>query len=213
MRCHEVDRLDDVLEDGLGDEVVERDARPAGLDALAPATHDLALVLVRALEVDAEQPVAVGAGARAAAAGLDPEQVVEQGDDVVVVQIAPRAPVDDERHDREPVGLEVAEDADVRVLRPALDGAAPEVLLVRVDHVDADGLLELEDETGADRLDDRRSAALLAHDGVVEVAVLGRPDVGDGAATHDVGHAIREQLAPHRRARRACRGRRRACAG
>ena len=35
-RCHEVDGLDDVLEDGLGDEVVERDARPAGLDALAP---------------------------------------------------------------------------------------------------------------------------------------------------------------------------------
>ena len=112
-------------------------------------------------------------------------------------RIAPRGPADDERDDREPVGLEVAEDPDVRVLRPALDGAAPEVLLVRVDHVDADRLLELEDEPGADRLDDRRRAALLADAGVVEVAVLGRADVGDGAAADDVGHAVREQLAPH----------------
>ena len=168
-----------------------------GLIPSHPAAHDLP-VLLRALEPDAEQPVAVGAGARAAAAGLDPEQVVEQGHDVVVVQIAPRAPVDDERHDREPVGLEVAENADVRILRPAPDGTAPEILFVRVDHVDADRLLELEHETRADRLDDRRSSALLAHDGVVEVTVIGRPDIGHGAATHDVGHAIREQLAPHR---------------
>ena len=98
--------------------------------------------------------MAVGARTRAAAAGLDPEQVVEQGYDIVVVQIAPGAPVDDERHDREPVGLEVAEDTDVRIPAPARDGAAPEVLLVRVDHVDPHGLLELEDETRADRLDD-----------------------------------------------------------
>ena len=27
--------------------------------------------------------------------------------------------------------------------------------------------------------------------------MLGRPDVGDGAATDDIGHAVREQLAPH----------------
>ena len=38
----------------------------------------------------AEQPVPVGPGARAAAAGLDAEQVVEQRDDEVVVQVVAR---------------------------------------------------------------------------------------------------------------------------
>ena len=52
---------------------------------------DLPLELVRPVQVDAEQPVAVRAGARAAAAGLDAEQVVEQRDDEVVVQVAPAA--------------------------------------------------------------------------------------------------------------------------
>ena len=60
---HEGDGADDVLEHLLGDEVVEVDPHPAGLDALA-AGGDLALVLVGALDVDAEQPVAVGARRR-----------------------------------------------------------------------------------------------------------------------------------------------------
>jgi len=38
-------RLDDIVEDGLGDEVVQADADPAGLDALA-SQGDLALELV-----------------------------------------------------------------------------------------------------------------------------------------------------------------------
>src|SRR6478609_8603854 len=84
---HEPDRLDDVVGDDVGDEVVEVDAHPAGLDSLAAAS-DLALELVGALEVDAEQVVAVGAGARTAAAGLDAEEVVEDGHDEVVVQVA-----------------------------------------------------------------------------------------------------------------------------
>jgi hypothetical protein len=37
-------------------------------------------------QVDAEQAVAVGPGAGAAAAGLDAEEIVEQRHDVVVVQ-------------------------------------------------------------------------------------------------------------------------------
>ena len=87
VRRHEIDRRDDVVEDGLGDEVVERDARPPGLDSLAAAAHDLP-VLLRAFEADPEQPVAVRSGARAATSRLDPEEVVEQRDDVVVVEVA-----------------------------------------------------------------------------------------------------------------------------
>ncbi len=88
-RRHEVDRVEDELEHRLADEVVEVDPDPAGLDALA-AAGDLALELVRGLEVDPEQAVAVRARARAAAARLDPEQVVEQRDDEVVVEVAAR---------------------------------------------------------------------------------------------------------------------------
>ena len=48
-----------------------------------------------------------------------------------------------------------------------------------------DRLLELEHEARPDRLDDRGRAAFLAMLGVVEVDVLGRVDVGDGAAARD----------------------------
>src|SRR5690348_3540258 len=90
--------------DDVGDEVVEVDADPARLDALAPA-GDLARELVRALEVDAEQVVAVGAGARAASAGLDAEEVVEDRDDEVVVQVATVVAVDDEGDDGQAFGF------------------------------------------------------------------------------------------------------------
>ena len=79
-------------------------------------------------------------------------------------------------------------------LLPGRDRAAQVVLLVGPDHVDADGLLELEDQAGPDRFDDRRCAALLAMRGVVDVAVLGRVDVGDGAAAGHVGHPVAQQL-------------------
>ena len=71
---------------------------------------DLTLELVRALGVDAEQPVPVRSGAGTAAARLDAEQVVQHRDDEVVVQIATVGSADDERDDRQPLGLEVAED-------------------------------------------------------------------------------------------------------
>ena len=132
---------------------------------------DLALELVRALEVDAEQPVPVRAGARAAAAGLDAEQVVEQRDDEVVVQVAPARAAHHERHDREPLGVEVAEDLDRRARccqRARPRGAGSRSSCARIT-LDADRLLELEDQPGADRLDDRRRAALLAVRGVGEV--------------------------------------------
>ncbi len=85
--------------------------------------------------------------------------------------------------------------------------AAHEVVLVGLDHVGAQRPLEVEDQAGPDRLDDRRGAALLAVLGVADEAVVRRADVGDGAAAHDVGHPVGEQRPPHdedpRRARPA----------
>ena len=103
----------------------------------------------------------VGTGAEAAAAGLDPEQVAEHGDDEVRVQHAARV-ADAERDDREPLGVGVAEDPQVRVAAPRRERAADEGPLPPADLLGADRLLEREHEPGADRLDDRRRAGLLA---------------------------------------------------
>ena len=194
--CDEGHRLDDVAEDGLADEVVEVDPDPAGLDALAPRS-DLALELVAAFQVDPEQPMAVRASARAAAPALDPEQVVEDRDDEVVVEVATLRPADDEGHDRQPLGVEVAQDLDAGVLVPGRHGPAQVVLLVRADDLRADRSLELEHQAAADRLDDRRRAALLAVDGIGEVDVLVGVHVGDRPATDHVRHPVRHQVAAH----------------
>src|SRR5262249_41351658 len=153
---------------------------PAGLDALATAGN-LALELVRPLDVDPEQAVAIGARARAAAAGLDAEQVVEDGHDEVVVQVAALVP-DDERDDRAPRQRVRAEDVDRRSALPPLDRAADERLLALADRVDPDRVLQLEDEAGPDRLDDGRRAALLPVLRVRVVDVLERVDVHDRPA-------------------------------
>src|SRR6266545_2135580 len=181
MRGDQVHRLQDVLEDRFGDEVPEADAYPAGFDPLA-AGKDLPLETVRALDVDAEQAVAVRAGARATAPGLDAEQVVEQRHHEVVVQVPAAWPADHEGHDRQPLGVEVAQDLDVRVGTPRVDRPAQQVLLPGADQVGADRLLELEHQARPDRVDDRRRAALLALRRVGDVVVLGRVHIVDGAA-------------------------------
>ena len=61
----------------------------------------------------------------------------------------------------------------------------------------ADRVLELEDEAGADRLDDRGRPALLAVGRVGEVVVLERVDVGDRAAADDIRAPSSQQLAVH----------------
>lgn len=77
--------VDEVVADSIGDEVVEVEPHPARLDPVA-AEGNLVVVAVGVRGVDGEQPVSVRSGAGAAAAGLDAEQVVEQGDHEVVVQ-------------------------------------------------------------------------------------------------------------------------------
>ena len=74
----EPDCLDEVGEDRHGNEVVEVDADPARFDALA-AVAELALEPMGTVQVDAQQAMSVGARARAAATGLDSEEVVEDG--------------------------------------------------------------------------------------------------------------------------------------
>ena len=51
-------RLHDVLKNSLANEVVEVDAHPTGLDPLAPV-FDLAFKLVRLLNINSQQAVAV----------------------------------------------------------------------------------------------------------------------------------------------------------
>ena len=147
------------------------------------------------LEVDAEQPVAVGTRARAAPSRLDAEDVVEQCDDEVVVQVTAARTAHDERHDRQALRIEVAQHLDGRVRVPCGDGAAEHVLLVRPDHVDADRILELEHQPGPDGLDDGRGAALLTMHGIGEIDVLGRVDVRHGPAAHHVRDGVGQQLA------------------
>ena len=109
---HEVHRLDDVVEHALVDEVVEVHAHPARLDPLAAARSPARTGA--SAPIDAQQAVPVGSGAGAAAAGLDAEQVVEQGDHEVVVQVAASV-LDHERDDRQALGVLVAQHLEVLV--------------------------------------------------------------------------------------------------
>ena len=131
----------------------------------------------------------VRAGAEAAAARLDPEQVAEHRDDEVRVQ-QPARVADAERHDREPLALGVAEDAEVRVGSPTTRarGARSAPSRRRIS-LGADRLLEREHEPGADRLDDRGRARLLADDRVGVVGLPGRADEPDRPAARRGRHA------------------------
>jgi hypothetical protein len=83
----QANRFDDVVEDLVGDEVVEVHPHPAGLDAFT-TSGDLRFELVRALQIDVEQPMSARAGAGTPAAGLDAEQVVEDSNHEVVMETA-----------------------------------------------------------------------------------------------------------------------------
>ena len=71
------------------------------------------------------------------------------------------AVADRERDDAEPLRPRVAQDLQVLVPRPGGDRPLQEPVLELVDPVGADRLLELEDEAGPDRAQDRRRASLL----------------------------------------------------
>ena len=198
MLGKEVDRLDEILDERVAHEVLEGEADEAELDPQATAQH-LRLVGGRRLEVEVDQAVDVGPGAEAAAARLNPEEVVEQRYHEVGMEHAygpSRARVaDPEGHDRHPRQRGVAEEQQPGALEPGAQGALQVACLQLLDHAGSDLLLEPEGEAGADRLDDRRRPAFLAHHGVGMVGlVLGR-DVDDRAAAGDRGEVVGEEVA------------------
>jgi len=124
MLCDEEERVEHVPDGGGVGEVGERDSGVAGAEHLVVLLLDeLRLEGGRQGRVDPEQRLRVRAGAHAAAARLDAEEVVEERDDEVVVQqqrprrclALPAAAArvesaDGDRKDRQPAGRRVAED-------------------------------------------------------------------------------------------------------
>ena len=139
--------------------------------------------------------MAVRSRAGTTAARLNAEQVVEDRHDEVVVQVLAGGAPHDERHDRQPVGAEVAQQFDRGVVTPRRDGALNHVGLEPFDDVTTDRALELEHQPRTDRLDDRRCARLFAVLDVVDVLVLIGVDESHGAAADDARHRVGEQLA------------------
>ena len=99
--------------------------------------------------------MAVGACARASSAGLDSEEIVEQGHDVVVVQLS-LAVMNHEGHDAQPRGRGIAQDAEVGASAPGIDRAPDQIVLSLHDRPGAHRLLELEHQACPYRADDRR---------------------------------------------------------
>ena len=79
---------------------------------------------------------------------------------------------------------------------PCLDGPANETILPGLDGRDADRFLELEHQTGPNRSDDVRRAALLPVLDVGDEVVPHRVDVGHGATTGHMRDSIGEQFPP-----------------
>mmetsp|Transcript_124349 Transcript_124349/g.215534 ORF Transcript_124349/g.215534 Transcript_124349/m.215534 type:complete len:298 (+) Transcript_124349:1650-2543(+) len=191
--------LEDVLELLFAGDVAEAQAGPAQLGPfLLPRClpHGLTRFVV-----DLQQAVPVGPGARAAPAGLDPEEVVEQGHDVVVVQVPPPEERvlaaggaaegdpwglqlllgqhhwddDQEGDDCEPgLGLR-AQDADVRPVQD-LQGLLDHGFLLQHDLLHPDLLLQLKAEPRADGANDVGRTAFLPPLNVGHVIHVVGPD-------------------------------------
>ena len=192
----EVDGVDEVLGDGVGDEVVEAHPGPARLDSFA-SLGDLVLELVRPLDIDAEEAVAVRAGARATSARLDAEEVAQRCNDKVVMEVLAVWAIDHERQNRETIRAGVAKQLDRRVRRPCSDRPLAVRLLMQSDRGDADCCFQLEHQPGADRADDVGCTTLFAMHRVVEVTVVGGIHLRNRAPTDHVGHPIVQQRLLH----------------
>ena len=64
------------------------------------------------------------------------------------------------------------------------------VILVSADRVNSDCGLQLHDQSGTDRFDDRRCTRFLTADRVLDVLVIVGVDVGDSSASDNVGNPI-----------------------
>ena len=131
----------------------------------------------------------VGARAGTTTPRLDPKQVIEHGDHEVVVQVAAAGASDDEQTiDRR--SASVLPSTSIAGSLANGDRSAHEVLFVRADDSTPTCILQVEDEAGANRFDDRGGASFFPVLGIVEVEMLVGIDVGDRAATHHVRHRV-----------------------
>ena len=192
MRGHELHRTKGELHVLGGPVPGERDPHPARLRADDPGRDEAAEAL-RGLPGDAEQSVAVGAGAGATGPVLDPEEVVEQRRDEVVVQ-----PVHVEGDDGQARRVERPVDPDSRVASQALHRRPGQRHVVLPDGGRPHVVLQREGQPGPDVAQDVGSPALLAlgeplH--VVHLVVAAAGDVVHGAATGALGRAGVEEVA------------------
>ena len=127
---------------------------------------------------------------------MDSEEVVEHRHYEVVVQVPPTGPADDETDDRQTFGVRVTEDLDRRIGTPTRDGPTQEVVLPRSDHIDAHLILQVEDQPGADGLDDRGRTTFLPVLGIAHVDVFLGVDVRDRASADRLGNGVADVLAP-----------------
>ena len=141
MLGDEVDRFDQVPELGLSREVGERQPEESRPEA-AGAGHRRALERRGPLGIDSGQAVDVRRRAEASAARLDPEEVVEEGDDEARVQHRVGAPgqrvTDTQREDSHAVELRVARDLEARIGRPGGERPPDEPALELRDRFRAD---------------------------------------------------------------------------
>ena len=161
------------------------------------------------VEIDAQQPVPVGPGARAAAARLDAEEVVEQRDDEVVVQVPRpwRRTMKETMESRSASGLPRM--SMLGFSPPRVDGAADEALFaLRGSRGDARPR-SLSWKTSPARIDSRIAGVPPSSRCTMSrVAVLDRVDVSDRAAARHRGDAVLEQVPLGHEHARACPGRR-----
>ena len=147
MLGDEEHRVDGEGEGGVAHKVGQGDARvPRAEHVVVLLLHQLGLYCDRGGLVDAEQTLRVRPRAHAAAAHLDAEEVVEEGDDKVVVQVEPRGRADREGEDGQPLGARTAQEDDARVPSPRRDARGVDLVVSPANGLCGDRLLELEHE-------------------------------------------------------------------
>ena len=180
MPRHEFDRPRDAIHVRLFEEPVYPQPGPAGAEGGIAKLH-FAFVAFRGLAVDAQEMVAIRPGTGTPAARLNAEQIVEQGDDVVVMQHPPADP-QVEGEDPDPCSADRPQQFQPRngaqgAFHPVCHGQFAFLDLVLTDRA-----LQRQNHARADVLDDRGCPAFFAPFGVRDVFMVVFGNVGHGTA-------------------------------